>query len=42
MDVHEVGWRDLTWITPAQDSECGNEVRGCIKYREILDKLRTN
>jgi hypothetical protein len=42
MDFHEVGWRGLEWIALAQDSECGNEVRGCIKYREFLDSLRTS
>jgi len=42
MDVHEVGWKDLTWIALVQDIECGNEVKGCIKCREILDRLRNN
>ena len=43
-DVKEVGWRDMEWISVAQDREglggatkCGNKSAGAIKCGEFLD-----
>jgi len=47
MDFQKVGWGGMDWIDVTQVRQgtgccdCGNEPLASIKYREVLDYLRT-